>query len=208
MPKQEVAQICQLPHKFSFAAVKQSSSWFCLLPVNRCITLCWTLVCSWSTHRFLDLIWPGSYGVIGRDLRFVRCLLCLFLIFKIVWWVWSDSYISSAEVPWGSAGSLWVPCWRSWLGELVTSLLAPLAWSLVLDPVGQLFSDFLSQETHDQTPAPPYWWGIYPHILWEDLWGVLSTPPTWTLWKGWRKFLLSIWLTSPLIFPISACEMP
>ena len=53
VPKQEVAQICKLPHKFSFAPVKQSSPWFCLLPVNRCITLCWALVCSWSTHWHL-----------------------------------------------------------------------------------------------------------------------------------------------------------
>ena len=128
MPKQEVAQICQLPHKFSFAAVKQSSSWFCLLPVNRCITLCWTLVCSWSTHRFLDLIWPGSYGVIGRDLRFVRCLLCLLLIFKIVWWVWPDSIFPVLRYPevqlvlfgypaeghgWGNS---WLLFWLLWPG--------------------------------------------------------------------------------------------
>lgn len=45
-------------------------------------------------------------------------------------------------------------CRRSWLGDLVTSPLAPLAWSLVLDPAGQLFPDFLRQESHEQTPAP------------------------------------------------------
>lgn len=209
VPEQEVAQICKLPHKFSFSPIIQSFSWFFLLPGNRCITHSWSplssvlevLIDSWtSSGHALMVSW-------SRDLRFVHCLLCLLLISKTVWWVWSDPYISGANVPWGTAGSVWVPCWRSWLGKLVTSPLAPLAWSLVLNPAGQPLHGFLRQRSHGHTPAPRYWWGIYLHSLWEG-WRVLSTPPTFALWKGWRQFLLSIWLTSPLLFPNTTYKIP
>lgn len=171
--------------------------------------LCWTLVCPWSTHQFLDLVWAGSYGVIGRDLRFVCCLLCLLL--KTVWWVWSDYYMSSADVPWGLAE---VPCFgvcrRSWLGDLVTSPLAPLAglWYWI-----QLGSYSLTSWDRNlmNRHLLPLTDGEFTHTSSEKTCSDhCPPPPTWTLWKGWRKFLLSVWLTNPLLkkSSTSAYEMP
>lgn len=97
------------------------------------------------------------------------------------------------------------PCWRSWLGKPLTSLLNPLAWSLELVMYSCQIRHVATREFRAHRRAATPWLlesGLpWPNTCFSSL--VESSPPT----VSERQPLSSVWFTTPLPFPTTAYEI-